>query len=190
MYCFQNARGFLYASSHRDCWAWRCHALRLRRNSALYALPFVAYSAVPGVKCFSEARAILHSSAYHFCCTFGQACLLRRPKTAIAAFLIPRNLLATNPHLGQVISINTGQTASPDLGICPTGMFTIAPVGRSIDPKTRQPSPMIQGDKSSAPSCKSGCLCLHCSQFYANHGLDATPVRHEFAAALAKLFHR
>ena len=58
--------GFLEASSHNDCWAWRCQTRRLRRNNALYALLLAECSVVPGNKCFIEARATLHSSSYQY----------------------------------------------------------------------------------------------------------------------------
>ena len=102
------------------------------------------------------------------------------------------DLLATNPHLGQFISINTGQTVNPDLDVCPTGMFTIAPVRSSIDPETSQPSQFAVHDPEgqTLSTITQGRLALLHAQFYANHGMDTTPSRHEFAAALAKLFHR
>ena len=78
--------GFLEASSHNDCWAWRCQTRRLRRNNALYALLLAECSVVPGNKCFIEARANLHSSSYQLCRTLGQACLPGHPKTATAAW--------------------------------------------------------------------------------------------------------
>ena len=101
----------------------------------------------------------------------------------------PDDLLATDPHLGQSISINTGQTVNPDLDICPTGTFTIAPVRSCIDPETRQPSQFaVQGQMLN--TITQGRLTLLHAQLCANHGLDTTQSRHESAAALAKLFHR
>ena len=42
-------------------------------------------------------------------------------------------------RLRKQISINTGQTINPDLDIHPTGRFTIAPAGSSIDTRTGLP---------------------------------------------------
>ena len=49
------------------------------------------------------------------------------------------DLLATEPHLGKQISIIIGQTINPDLDIQPTGRFTVAPAGSSIDTRTGLP---------------------------------------------------
>ena len=48
------------------------------------------------------------------------------------------DLLASEAHSGQRISINTGQTINPDLDVHPTGVFTISPRPTSIDVETRQ----------------------------------------------------
>ena len=70
-------------------------------------------------------------------------------------------------------------------------MFTIALVSSSIDPETRQPLQFAVHDleRPTLSTIAQGRLTLLHVQLSANHGLVATP-RHQFAAALAKLFHR
>ena len=58
------------------------------------------------------------------------------------------DLLATEPQLGPMISINTGETVNSDLDIIPTGSFTIARVrpGYADSVDGDQPPPCLYAD--------------------------------------------
>ena len=102
------------------------------------------------------------------------------------------DLLATEPHLGKQISINTGQTINPDLDIHPTGRFTIAPAGSSIDIRTRLPmlSAVHDAEGQALSTITTERLGLLHASFKTQHQMPATVTTHSFEEAVAKLLHR
>lgn len=103
------------------------------------------------------------------------------------------DLLATEPHLGRYISINTGQTVNPDLDIYPTGLFTIAPVRVSSDAETGQPTQFAIHDPEgqALSTITEGRLRLLFARFNAHQEAQGrVPGSLDFPEALAKLMYR
>ena len=101
-------------------------------------------------------------------------------------------MLATEPHLGKQISINTGQTINPDLDIHPTGRFTIAPASSSIDTRTGLPmlSAVHDAEGQALSTITTERLGLLRASFKTQQQMPATVTTHSFEEAVAKLLHR